>query len=100
MLHALGEEWEPEMAIPTGMPRESGYPTCYKIDLANPQKKIGLEFDGKSHCATERKAQDAKKDALLASLGWLVYRISNERALSLYSTCESAGTLLTSLMGT
>lgn len=99
LLHALGEGWESEVAVPTGMDRFSGYPTCYKIDLANKATKVGIEIDGGSHMTFERRDQDAKKMRFLATVGWSVYRVSNEEALRLYSTFTSTDTLLTSLAG-
>lgn len=98
LLHALGEGWEAEVAVPTGMPRNSGYPTNYKLDLANRVLKVGIELDGRSHQLTSRASQDAKKDNLLQLLGWSVFRVSNARALELFSTFTSTDTLLTSLM--
>lgn len=99
LLHALGDGWEAEVALPTGKPRKSGFPTNYKVDLANRDLKIGIEIDGRSHRLTDRAGQDAKKDRLLRSLGWLVYRVSNARALELFSTFTSTDTLLISLAG-
>jgi hypothetical protein len=98
LLHALGEGWEAEVAVPTGLPRDSGYPTHYKLDLANRDLRLGIELDGRSHWLIDRAEQDAKKDHLLRSLGWSVYRVSNARALELFSTFTSTDTLLTSLM--
>ena len=100
LLHALGEGWEAELAIPTKMRNLGiGFPTCYKVDLANQSMKLAIELDGGSHCSLERKAQDLKKTDFLVSQGWSVYRVSNQRALELYSTFKSVDTLLTSLTG-
>lgn len=98
ILHALGEGWESEVAVATGQPRGTGFPTAYKIDVAHKEKKIGIELDGGSHCTLERRSQDAKKMSFLASLGWSIYRVKNERALFLFSTFTSVDILLTSLM--
>jgi hypothetical protein len=98
LAHALGEGWESEVVVPTKIPKGNGYPTCYKIDIANRELMIGIEINGGSHCSIERQMQDRKKLDLLASLGWSVYRVSNERALCLYSTFKSRDTLLTLLM--
>jgi hypothetical protein len=98
LLHALGDGWEAELTVRTGMDKmTSGYPTCYKIDLANQSRMIGIELDGGSHMLISRREQDAKKMAFLASCGWSVYRITNARALELYSTFTSVDTLLTLL---
>jgi len=81
LLDVLGSGWVPEYALPLGT-RKAGYPTHYKIDLANVAKKIAIEVDGNSHRASVRKARDVKKDAMLASLGWTVLRFWNEDILS------------------
>jgi hypothetical protein len=96
LLHALGEGWESEVAIPTRIPKGNGYPTCYKLDIANAKMKIGIELDGETH-AGEKIAIDRKKIDLLATFGWTVYRVKNSQAMKLYSTFESADTLLTLL---
>ena len=99
LLHALGEGWESEVPVTTGVGRQpGGYPTCYKIDIANRERMIAIEIDGGSHVSIERRSQDAKKAAFLASCGWSVFRVSNQRALELYSTYTSTDTLLSSLM--
>jgi len=94
LLHALGDGWESEVVVPTKMPKDSGYPTSYKIDIANTLLMIGVEVDGPSHGTLNRQAQDAKKTDLLVSLGWSVYRVSNKEALHLYSTFTSTDTFL------
>jgi very-short-patch-repair endonuclease len=98
MLKALGEGWIAEHVITTKL-RNLGYPHHYKIDLANPDLMIAIEVDGRSHCALERKAQDRRKDEFLASQGWSVFRLSNQKAIKLCTTCTSRDTLLISLMG-
>lgn len=99
LLHALGDGWVAEYVVNTG-DKSRFHPYAYKIDIANPVLKIAIEVDGPSHNTTERRAQDTKKTNLLTSLGWSVYRVSNAKALALYSTYKSPGTLLTSLMST
>ncbi len=98
LLHALGEGWVAEHAIKTGAGHLNGvYPNAYKVDIACPDRMICIELDGGSHSSTERQELDRKKDQFLATLGWSVYRVSNEKALYLYSTFKSVDTLLTSL---
>jgi len=98
LLHALGEGWKAELPIKTAAPAGSGLPTAYKVDIANEQKKIAIEVDGMSHRTPGARDRDARKMAFLAGLGWRVYRVSNEKALRLYSTFVSVDTLLTLLM--
>jgi hypothetical protein len=79
----LSEEldWPTEFIVRTRMPRGSGYPTHYKLDIANPAEMIAVEVDGHSHTLKDRIRQDVKKDEFLESLGWLVVRIKNEDVL-------------------
>jgi len=52
-------------------------PNHYKIDVAFPDVKLGVEIDGASHGSLKRKAQDRKKEKALKLLGWKVLRFSN-----------------------
>jgi hypothetical protein len=74
MSAALG--WPTNVIVPTRQPRGSGYPTHYKLDVANRSLRVAIEIDGSSHCALARRAQDKKKTAFLMSLGWTVIRVS------------------------
>ena len=76
-----------EYAIPTGMKRKSGYPTCYKVDIAIPSARLAIEVDGNSHYAIERQKQDKKKDIFLNGLGWQVLRLRNEHVMEHLSEC-------------
>ena len=76
---ALG--WPTNVVVATRMPRDSGYPTNYKLDVGNSELKIGIEVDGPSHCALKRREQDRKKEDFLRGLGWIVLRVSNRQAL-------------------
>jgi hypothetical protein len=99
LLHALGEGWVAEYAIKTNAGHLNGvYPNCYKVDICCPERMVCIELDGGTHTSQARKDIDTKKDQYLAGLGWRVFRVSNEKALSLYSTFKSVDTLLTSLM--
>ncbi len=81
MLMDALQEFTPvaEYPEPTKMQRESGYPSCYKIDIAIPHAKLAIEVDGGSHGSLSRKEEDTKKDILLKSLGWIVLRVSNKQ---------------------
>jgi hypothetical protein len=96
VMEILGSGWLAEFAVPTKMKRGAGYPTCYKLDIANPSLMTGIELEGQTHYGI-RADQDAKKDALLAGFGWRVYRVSNAKAIHACSICKSPDTLLTLL---
>lgn len=67
--------------VKTGMKNGSGYPTCYKLDVAIPSLKFGVEADGHSHNAIERAQKDVKKVQFLSGIGWTVLRFTNKRIL-------------------
>jgi hypothetical protein len=67
--------------VRTGKRPGSGYPTCYKVDVAFPDLKLAVEADGSSHTQLLRRQQDSKKTNLLTALGWTVLRFTNRRIL-------------------
>ena len=79
--------WDMEVAVRTGQKRASGYPGCYKLDIANMVLKIGIEVDGVSHGLIARREQDQKKQELLATLGWTVLRFSNREVTERLEEC-------------
>lgn len=66
LMALLPPGWKAEFALSLGK-RKAGYPTCYKLDLANSEMQVCIEVDGFSHGA--RKDQDEKKTAAVESLG-------------------------------
>ena len=80
-------KWTAEYGVRTFKPRDSGYPGVYKLDLAYPSLKVGVEVDGNSHGLLLRQEQDAKKDALLRGLGWTVLRFRNAEVLENLTDC-------------
>ncbi len=82
LLDRLGADWVWQHVVATKVPRGSGYPTHYKIDLALAHRKIGIEVDGKSHKANRIREADERKDARLAELGWSVLRFRNAEVLA------------------
>ena len=81
---------ETEIVVVTGKPKGSGYPPAYKLDLGEEELKIGIEIDGKSHRLLRRQKQDAKKEALLKSLGWTVLRFTNQQVMEHLAACAQA----------
>jgi hypothetical protein len=81
LLDVLGPEWVAELPVSLGG-RFPGYPTNYKLDLALPRLKLGIEVDGQSHNTDKARKRDAKKDGMLVSLGWTVLRFSNRAILT------------------
>lgn len=77
---ALG--WSMEVIVPTREGRQSGYPTCYKIDVAEPSLKVGIEVDGDGHKGKKARLRDQKKTDLLEALGWRIMRVSNTEVLN------------------
>lgn len=80
--------WVCEYAVATGLRKKTKiHPTCYKIDVAHPERKIAVEVDGNSHQVLARKAQDQKKDGFLRSQGWFVFRFLNKEVLNNWPSC-------------
>lgn len=99
--------WPTEVVVCTKMPRGSGYPTNYKLDIGEPELMVGIEIDGSSHCSRKRQEQDAKKEEFLTSLGWTVLRFTNAEVMDDLAGCvrtvvsttwRSTGTTTTSPM--
>lgn len=76
-----------EYVVSIKLKRGTGYPTCYKIDLAITQYLIAIEIDGKSHNLIERKEQDKKKDMFLKEQGWKVLRFKNQQVIEHLEDC-------------
>src|SRR5690606_20009381 len=83
MKGVLSGNWIAEYAISLGK-LQKGYPTNYKVDLANLETKMSIELDGNSHYS--RKDLDQKKDEKLDSLGWKVLRFWNKDVMNWIST--------------
>jgi hypothetical protein len=79
----LSENFLWNHAVATGESRSSGYPTCYKLDFANPRRMLAIEVDGFSHNSAARKCQDQKKEDWLQVRGWSVLRVSNQQVLAM-----------------
>lgn len=99
LISRLGAGWVAEYSVSVPNYRTQSLPKNLKIDVANPYLLIAIELDGHSHQSPIRRQQDSRKNIYLARNGWFVFRITNQRADELCSTCKSPGTLLTSLMG-
>jgi hypothetical protein len=83
LLEALGNNFVAEYVIklPSNMLSNGEYANHYKIDIADPTRKIAIEVDGASHSNPIIKAKDAKKQELLEKMGWKVYRYTNQEAI-------------------
>jgi hypothetical protein len=89
-------DWEPEYAVSLGK-KQKGYPSNYKLDLGNPDLKIGIEVDGANH-AGKHKILDVKKTDKLALLGWKVLRFSNKEILNwIHTGMKKDGYIVTTL---
>lgn len=98
LLKQLGAGWVAEHPVPVPGYQSHALPKNLKIDIAHPERMIAIELDGPSHQSPQRRRQDSQKTIYLAQNGWSVFRITNQRAEELSSTCTSPDILLTSLM--
>ncbi len=76
-----------EYPVPTKIKKGNGYPTCYKIDIAIPDRMIAIEVDGSSHRDINNQLKDKKKELFLTGKGWLVYRFTNNQVINNINDC-------------
>lgn len=81
LFEALEGEWKLELVVIT-QGTALGYPSCYKIDIGDEARKIGIEVDGESHRSNKIRQKDIKKAAFLAGRGWKIIRIKNNEILT------------------
>ena len=62
--------------------KKKNLPTCYKIDVANPELKIGIEVDGDGHKSKENTLIDQKKTKILRQKGWKILRFTNQEIMN------------------
>jgi hypothetical protein len=65
------------VTVATG--RRGKYPPHYSIDVGCPILKIGIEVDGPSHRGQAARRRDQRKTRLLRSMGWRIYRCTNDQ---------------------
>src|SRR3990172_4540647 len=70
-----------EYAIPTRPVKDrfKSLPSCYKVDIADPSRRLAIEIDGRTHNTKKWKFLDKRKTEVLNALGWSVLRFSNQR---------------------
>lgn len=57
-------------------------PRCYKVDIADPETRIAIEVDGRTHQLRKWKFFDRRKTEVLCALGWQVVRFTNDEVLT------------------
>jgi hypothetical protein len=82
LLAALPPHWRAEVVIPLGVGRLPGFPTCYKVDLADEGARLAVEIDGASHQTLLGRGRDVLKAEVLAVLGWRLLRFRNAAVLA------------------
>jgi hypothetical protein len=70
-----------EYAIPTQAVKHrfKSLPNCYKVDIADPARRLAIEIDGATHNTKKWRFLDKRKTEVLNALGWSVLRFSNQR---------------------
>jgi very-short-patch-repair endonuclease len=46
----------------------------FRLDLAYPRARLGIEYDGELHRSQQRARRDLEREALLTAGGWTVLR--------------------------
>nr|WP_239028408.1 DUF559 domain-containing protein [Pseudonocardia acidicola] len=52
-----------------------------RVDLAYPEARLAIEYDGATHFTRERSKRDRRRDAVLADLGWDTLRFVDDDVL-------------------
>lgn len=86
LLAALGDGWVSEYGVRTYAKRGT-LPGVYKIDIAHPVARVGIEVDGGSHGSKARQEQDNRKDTFLRGAGWTVLRFTNAAVMGDLEGC-------------
>jgi very-short-patch-repair endonuclease len=47
---------------------------CFRLDMAYPLVRLGVEYDGRHHRTQEQAMRDLEREALLAAEGWKILR--------------------------
>jgi hypothetical protein len=76
-----------EYPVKSGLKRSLGFKAVYHIDIANPDVKLAIEVDGKSHRYGLWPERDRKKTQVLNDLGWTVLRFTNEEIKDDLESC-------------
>jgi very-short-patch-repair endonuclease len=69
-----------------GLPPEAQYPVLlggrrYRLDLAYPERRLAVEYDGDDHRSQRRARLDLVREAALAAAGWRVLRFDADEVL-------------------
>ena len=82
-----GESWTRMEMLGRGLPKpelqwcvDVGGGRFYVLDIAYPQHKVAVEYDGREfHSSEERRARDSRRRTWLASQGWTVVVVTKDR---------------------
>jgi hypothetical protein len=84
-----GESWTRALIVAAGLPRPltqikvrgpEGH--TYRIDMGDPGRRVGAEYDGEEHHTTPADtARDRRRRAWLAGQGWKLVRVTKHDAL-------------------
>jgi hypothetical protein len=65
--------------LPAPVPQHPVGP--YFLDLAYPEVRLGIEYDGREHLTPHRARRDLERQAYLTAAGWTILRFSAEAVL-------------------
>lgn len=81
LAQALGLPMEYAIITAPVTHRFPSLPHCYKVDIADPERRLAIEVDGRTHKLRKWRFLDQRKAAVLSALGWSVLRFSNREVL-------------------
>lgn len=60
----------------------AGHGRSFRLDLAYPEVRLAIEYDGSEHRKQARARRDLEREAVLTLLGWKILRFDAETVLS------------------
>lgn len=60
----------------------------YRLDLAFESERVAIELDGRTHAGEQQRERDLRRDAALASIGWLTVRYTHRRLTYEIPACQ------------
>uniref|UniRef100_UPI003F491F6E endonuclease domain-containing protein n=1 Tax=Pseudonocardia sp. CA-138482 TaxID=3240023 RepID=UPI003F491F6E len=84
----------PEPKVQYRIEDEHGF-VLARADLAYPEAKLAIEYDGRTHLNPVRAERDRQRDATLASYGWETLHLGRDQLYALPQTLRTIRTMLT-----
>lgn len=73
---ALVDDGLPEPALQVRLDPDDPY--SHPADLALPEFRLAIQYEGEHHFSAAQQARDARRDAAFEAAGWTVFHVNRE----------------------